>query len=66
MGAKLAGAVVAGLGGSVWAPLMPGRLGSVLVLAAPVGGFLGPDLWLRRRAAQRARRARKTSPPLPR
>lgn len=64
MGAKLAGAVVAGLGGSVWAPLMPGRLGSVLVLAAPVGGFLGPDLWLRRRAAQRARRARRELPAL--
>ncbi len=64
MGAKLAGAVVAGLAGSVWAPLMPGRLGSLLLLAAPVGGFLGPDLWLRRRAAQRARRARRGLPAL--
>jgi tight adherence protein C len=64
MGAKLAGAVVAGLAGSVWAPLMPGRLGSALVLAAPVAGFLGPDLWLRRRSAQRARRARRELPAL--
>jgi tight adherence protein C len=29
------------------------------VLAAPVAGFLGPDLWLRRRAAERAARARR-------
>lgn len=64
MGAKLAGAVAAGLAGSVWAPLMPGRLGSALVLAAPVAGFLGPDLWLRRRAAQRAGRARRELPAL--
>ncbi len=64
MGAKLAGAVVGGLAGIVWAPLMPGRLGSALVLAAPVAGFLGPDLWLRRRAAQRARRARRELPAL--
>jgi tight adherence protein C len=64
MGAKLAGAVVAGTAGALWAPLMPGRLGSALVLAAPVAGFLGPDLWLGRRAAQRARRARRELPAL--
>jgi tight adherence protein C len=64
MGAKLAGAVLAGVGGVIWSPLMPGRLGTVLVMAAPVAGFLGPDLWLRRLAAQRARRARRELPAL--
>jgi tight adherence protein C len=64
MGAKLAGALAGGAAGAVWGPLMPGRLGAVLLLAAPVVGFLGPDLWLRRRAAERTRRARRELPAL--
>jgi tight adherence protein C len=64
MGAKLAGALSAGAVGGLWGPLMPGRLGSALVVAAPVAGFRGPDLWLRRRAAERARRARRELPSL--
>jgi tight adherence protein C len=43
---------------------MPGRLDAILLMAAPVAGFLGPDLWLRRLAAQRARRARRELPAL--
>ena len=64
MAAKLAGAPAAGLAGVAWAPFMPGRLGTALTLAAPVAGFLGPDLWLHRRALRRARRARRELPPL--
>jgi tight adherence protein C len=64
MGAKLAGALLAAVAGAVWAPLMPGRLGSALLLAAPVGGFLAPDLWLQRIAARRARRALRELPAL--
>jgi tight adherence protein C len=32
----------------------PGRLGPLLLLAAPAGGFLAPDVWLARRARSRA------------
>ena len=33
----------------------PGRLGPVLLLAAPAAAFLAPDAWLRRRARARGR-----------
>jgi tight adherence protein C len=62
MAAKLAAAVAAG---AVCAPLAaaaPGRLGLPLTLAAPVAGFLAPDLWLMRRAQERARRVRRELP----
>jgi tight adherence protein C len=36
-------------------PVLPGRLGPVALAAAPAGGFLLPDLWLRRRARGRGR-----------
>jgi tight adherence protein C len=51
-GGALAGALLALPGSS----LAPGRLGVVLLLAAPVAGFLAPGLLLERRA--RRRRAR--------
>jgi tight adherence protein C len=38
------------------AAALPGRLGPVALIAAPAGGFLAPDAWLRRRTL--ARRAR--------
>ena len=40
------------------ATALPGRLGTVLVLAAPAAGFLAPDVALARRARARAARAR--------
>jgi tight adherence protein C len=49
-GGALAGAVSALAGGSA----APGRLGLAFVVAAPVAGFLAPDLALRRRARARA------------
>ena len=64
MGAKLAGALAAGTLSVVWSSLLPGRLGMVVPLVSPVTGFLGPDLWLQRRAAQRARQARRQLPAL--
>lgn len=64
MAAKLAAAAGAALLGSVFAQAAPGRLGPLLVTAAPVAGFLGPDLWLRRQAALRARAARRELPAL--
>jgi tight adherence protein C len=64
MAAKVAAAL---LGGSVALPLAalaPGRLGLVIALTAPVAGFLAPDLWLGRLAAERARRVRRELPAL--
>jgi tight adherence protein C len=37
------------------AAALPGRLGAVAVVGAPAGGFLLPDLWLRRRTRRRGR-----------
>ncbi len=39
-----------------------GSASSLVAGRAPVGGFLGPDLWLERRAAERARAARPARP----
>lgn len=64
MAAKVAGAVAAAGLGVPFGVLAPGRLGALIVAAAPVAGFLGPDLWLRRRAAGRARRVRRELPAL--
>lgn len=62
MAAKLAGAVVAAGVGMVLAAVAPGRLGLLIAVAAPAGGFLAPDLWLMRRGAQRARAVRRELP----
>jgi tight adherence protein C len=64
MGAKLAAAALGGLAGSSLSVLAPGRLGIVLMTLAPAAGFLAPDLWLARRAAQRARAVRRELPAL--
>jgi tight adherence protein C len=64
MAAKIAGAACAGILGTLLGSLAPGRLGFVLTLASPVAGFLAPDLWLGRLAAERARRVRRELPVL--
>jgi tight adherence protein C len=64
MAAKLAASVAGGVGALPLAALAPGRLGLVLELASPAAGFLAPDWWLRRRAAERARRVRRDLPAL--
>ncbi|HYN90818.1 MAG TPA: type II secretion system F family protein [Thermoleophilaceae bacterium] len=64
MAAKIASALLAGAGVLPLAALAPGRLGLVLPLMAPVAGFLAPDLWLARLAAERARRVRRELPAL--
>ena len=62
MAAKLAGAVAAAGAGMVLAAVAPGRLGLLITVAAPACGFLAPDLWLVRRAAERARAVRRGLP----
>jgi len=62
MAAKLAGAVAAAILAATVGALLPGRLGILAMVLGPVGGFLGPDLWLARRAAERGRRVRADLP----
>ena len=64
MAAKVAAALMAAAGALPAAAVAPGRLGFAVVLLAPVAGFLGPDLWLGRLAAERARRVRRDLPAL--
>ncbi len=64
MAAKVAAALLLGAAALPVAALAPGRLGVLLALAAPVAGFLTPDLWLARLAAERARRVRRELPAL--
>jgi len=64
MAAKLAAAVAGAPLGMVAGALAPGRLGLLVVVLTPAAGFLGPDLWLRRRAGERARRVRRELPAL--
>lgn len=64
MAAKVAAAVIGALAAVPLAALAPGRLGIVIAPLAPAAGFLLPDLWLGRLAAERARRVRRDLPAL--
>jgi tight adherence protein C len=64
MAAKVGAALAAGIAGTLLASVAPGRLGFAMVVTAPVAGFLVPDLWLARLAAERARRVRRELPAL--
>jgi tight adherence protein C len=64
MAAKAAAALAGGGWGILAGAAAPGRLGVFMAIASPVGGFLLPDLWLGRRAADRTRRARRELPAL--
>ena len=52
---KLAAIPAGALAALALAPAAPGRLGPALLAAAPLAGFLAPDLWLRARAQRRMR-----------
>ncbi|MEX2196875.1 MAG: type II secretion system F family protein [Thermoleophilaceae bacterium] len=64
MAAKLTAALAGGAWGAAIGVAAPGRLGLATALAGPVAGFLAPDVWLVRRAAERFRRARRELPAL--
>jgi tight adherence protein C len=53
MALKGGAAAIALLGVMPLAAALPGRLGPLALVAAPAGGFLAPDLWLRRRTLAR-------------
>ena len=62
MAVKLGGALAGGALGVLLGLAAPGRLGIATILAGPAAGFLAPDLWLGRRAAERARAIRRELP----
>ncbi len=64
LAAKLASGVAGAAGGALLGAVAPGRLGLLLALVGPAAGFMAPDAWLARRAAQRARRVRRELPAL--
>jgi tight adherence protein C len=64
MAAKLAAAALAGVAAAAFGAAAPGRLALVLMVGAPVGGFLAPDLWLARLAAARSGQIRRELPAL--
>src|SRR5215211_267669 len=64
MAAKVGAGLLMGLLAMPLATAAPGRLGLLLTVAGPLAGFLAPDLWLARLAAERARRVRRELPGL--
>jgi len=62
MAAKLAAGALGATLGTALGAIAPGRLGLLLVVAGPLAGFLAPDVWLVRRARERARRVRRELP----
>jgi tight adherence protein C len=64
MAIKAAGALLAAPIGTALGALAPGRLGLLLAIAAPVAGFLAPDLYLARRTRERIRATRRDLPAL--
>ena len=64
MAAKIAATGGGAVAAMPFAALAPGRLGLLVEVAGPAVGFLAPDWWLRRRAAERARRVRRDLPAL--
>jgi tight adherence protein C len=64
MAAKLAGALVSTVAGVPLSSPLPGRLGLLAMVGAPVAGFVAPDVWLERRARERARAVRRQLPAL--
>jgi tight adherence protein C len=62
MAMKVASAMVAGVVALPFGAVLPGRLGLAWMVLAPAGGFMGPDLWLARRARARAAAIRRELP----
>jgi tight adherence protein C len=62
--AKSAAAVLGGLVAALLFTAAPGRLGVIVALGGPAGGFFAPDLWLLRRARERSGRMRRELPAL--
>lgn len=64
LAAKLAAALAAAALGLAAGVALPARIAMLAAVAAPVVGFLGPDLWLARRRAERVSQVRRDMPAL--
>jgi len=64
MAAKVGATVAAFVPGTLIGTIAPGRLGLLMIVVAPIAGFMAPDVWLARRAAERARAVRAQLPEL--
>ena len=64
LAAKTGAGLVAAAGGLLAGAILPGRLGILLAVVAPVAGFLAPDLWLARRRRERLAGVRRDLPAL--
>jgi tight adherence protein C len=62
MALKLGAALVAALAGLPFGTVLPGRLGIAAIVVSPAAGFMAPDLWLARRARERAEAIRRELP----
>jgi len=62
MGAKVVAAMTMGAGSLLVGAVLPGRLGVAAAVTGPIAGFLAPDLWLRKRTAERFRAVRRQLP----
>jgi tight adherence protein C len=62
--ARTASALSAAAAGLAAGAVLPERLGLLAAIAAPVAGFLAPDLWLARRRAERIALVRRDMPAL--
>lgn len=62
MAAKAVAVLLGLAAGILIGPAAPGRLGAALTVVAPAAGFMAPDMWLARRAAERARAVRRALP----
>ena len=64
LAAKAGAALGAAAAGLLIGTLVPGRLGILFAVAAPLAGFFGPDLWLGRRRRERIAGVRRDLPAL--
>jgi tight adherence protein C len=62
--AKAAAGMAAAVVGLAAGAMLPGRLGIVAAVAAPLAGFFGPEVWLARRRTDRLMAVRRDLPAL--
>ena len=64
LAAKLSAALAGAAAGLFAGSLLPERLTLLMTIASPILGFLGPDVWLARRRAERVAQVRRDMPAL--
>ena len=64
LAAKTGAALVAAAGGLLLGTVVPGRLGFLVAMGAPLAGLFAPDVWLARRRRERIAAVRRDLPAL--